>query len=275
MRAPKTNNQKRRYVVHRLILSAGRAMTAQTVDDRIAAYRWTVAWGDAALAHCIPANRVAQISCSAQFPPLARGRGISSHNLTDYNDKICMQLSEVIATGMLASRRGHDVARSDAVAASAALPSLLGLSFKASARLLTRHALLLCSSQSAGISVFDKGGNEELTWISVAGLLADFEGRRYPRRHSLCGVSFDSRAIELFVQPHRYFQWMQLARIVINEALVCPIFSPSGKLYGTIWVMSHDDDSIHFEEADARVLMQLAAVAGDAIRAEAIREPGQ
>lgn len=255
-------------------------MNAPTIDDRIAAYRWTVAWGNAALAHCIPANRVAQVSSSAQLPPFANGHDISSYNQTDCNqtdhsDKISMRLSEVIATGMLASRRGHDTTRSDAVAASAALPSFLGLSFKASAHLLTRHALLLCGAQSAGISVFDKGSNDELTWISVAGVLADFEGRRYPRRHSLCGVSFDSRAIELFVQPHRYFQWMLLAGIVINEALVCPIFSPNGSLYGTIWVMSHDNGNIQFEEADARVLMQLAAVAGDAIRAEAIRVPGR
>lgn len=183
-----------------------------------------------------------------------------------------MPLSDVLATSLLAIRRGDQIQRAAAIEASALLHSSSRSNFISDCRLLTTEALRLCLAESAGISIFDKSGKDELTWVSIAGTLSEFEGRRFPRRHSLCGVSVDTKAIELFVEPHRYFQWMQAAGITIEEALVCPLCSAEGDMYGTIWVMTHYDLATRFEQPDARILIQLAAAAGEMVRAEALRE---
>ncbi|WP_141753158.1 MULTISPECIES: hypothetical protein [unclassified Duganella] len=182
-----------------------------------------------------------------------------------------MPLSEVLATKLLATRRGRRDDRSRAVEASAAAHSLTELNFPLACRTLAKDALRLCGAESAGMTVFDMDDSDELIWISVAGTLHDFERRRFPRHHSPCGVSFDTRAIQLFIEPHRYFEWMRVAGITINEALVCPLFNASGNLYGTIWVMSHRDIGIHFEQLDARILMQLATAAAEVVRVKTMR----
>lgn len=183
-----------------------------------------------------------------------------------------MPLSDVLATNLLAFRRGDQDQRSKAVEASAAVDLSSNINFTSVCRLLANEALRLCRAESAGITIFDKNGKDELTWITIAGALSEFEGRRFPRRHSLCGISFDTKEIQLFIEPHRYFQWMRDAGITIDEALVCPLFGPEENLYGTIWTMTHEDQTKQFEQPDARILMQLAAVAGEAIRTEALRE---
>lgn len=103
---------------------------------------------------------------------------------------------------------------------------------------ITDALKLSCHAQSAGISIFENRYQNELTWSHISGRLAPFEGRRFPMRHSMCGVALELVGTQLFRYPHKYFRWLEFAGITISEALVTPVICNS-TVRGTIWVMNH------------------------------------
>ena len=124
---------------------------------------------------------------------------------------------------------------------------------------VSAQALRLCHAQSAGVSIFADPRYHELTWVSACGELAEYKSRRFPQRHSLCGVVFESRAAQLFVEPHRYFQWIAQAGVTIDEGLVVPLVSGE-RMYGTLWAMTHEP--VHsFDAADEATLIMLGEAA--------------
>lgn len=126
-------------------------------------------------------------------------------------------------------------------------------------------AMRQSGAQSAGVSLSYRYNNSELAWARARGALQDFEGRRFPRRHSPCGASLDANATQLFIRPHRYFQWIYLAGIHIAEMLVTPIVGPHARKFGTLWMITHSDDSHLFNQNDARALEQASAKISGAI----------
>jgi len=164
-----------------------------------------------------------------------------------------MHLSDILATEQLSQRPPHVLrAAPPPVPAPEGQGDAVG-PFRARAA----QAMALCGAQSAGISLFDPDGNDELTWIATTGALARFEGQRLVRHASMCGICFEYRDVQLFIAPHRYFQWMQDIGVLAREALVAPLLGPTGALYGTIWVMAHDDPDIAFNRQDANLLSEL------------------
>lgn len=124
---------------------------------------------------------------------------------------------------------------------------------------VSNQALRLCHAHSAGVSIFADARYDELTWVSTAGALAQYRLRRFPQRHSLCGVVFGLKATQLFVAPHRHFQWMEQAGVIADECLIVPLVTTDG-MYGTVWVVTHEP-AHQFTAADADVLALLGAAA--------------
>jgi hypothetical protein len=176
-----------------------------------------------------------------------------------------MSLSEIIATDQLHSRPCRHAATPPADSVARVVPQD-GVSLREALRARCEEALRRCAAQSAGISIFDSDDLDELTWAATVGVLAPYEGRRFPRSDSPCGLCFSYRNTQLFLQPHRYFQWMAQNGVMINEALVAPLIGQFGAFYGTIWVMSHDDPDIHFNLDDAAVLADLSRGLASTIR---------
>lgn len=92
---------------------------------------------------------------------------------------------------------------------------------------------------AVGVSLFAPS-TEELTWIEIAGELRKYQGRRFPRRHSMCDVCFQTAQSQLFVRPHRYFKWMAHNGIFISEALITPLRGRSTLFIGTLWATTQN-----------------------------------
>ncbi len=168
-----------------------------------------------------------------------------------------MQLRDVLATELLSLRNASP--RSDVATVLAPFEHLDAGSELAIWDAVSAQVLELCRAQSAGVSIFADARYDELTWVSTTGTLADFRQRRFPQRHSLCGVVFELRSTQLFVEPHRYFQWIAQAGVTIDEGLVVPLVSGE-RLYGTIWAMTHEPVH-HFTAADEAMLAMLGDAA--------------
>lgn len=123
---------------------------------------------------------------------------------------------------------------------------------------IAAQAARLCRADSAGISIFENSRYDELTWTAVTGVMRQYEGRRFPRRHSMCGVCLEKRMAQLFISPHRYFRWMADAGIEIETALVAPIVQRQC-IPGTIWIMQHDI-APRFHAQHAQILATLAGL---------------
>ena len=166
-----------------------------------------------------------------------------------------MPLEDVIATELLSKRQPmpEQLAALEAMRDEAGAPGSLSMDTGC------RLAMKACHAESAGVSLFSHSRYDELTWIATSGHLARFEGRRFPQRHSMCGVCFARDAPQLFLKPHKHFQWMEMAGIGIREALVVPLKSQSGQFHGTLWVMTHAKDHVRFNWVDVDMLGLIAA----------------
>jgi hypothetical protein len=173
-----------------------------------------------------------------------------------------MRLADVLATPVLAERDRRRLA----IAGDESFDIPVRQDDKRSPiGLIVADVMAVCDAQSAGVSVFRRSVPDELTWIFAIGRLAEFQGRRFPLRHSICGVCFDYGSTQLFARPHRYFRWMEQAGISISETLVTPLVSVDGSLYGTIWTMCHSGPSRGFDIADALALEERARRVTEAI----------
>ena len=176
----------------------------------------------------------------------------------------CMQLEDVIATRKLDARCGDEIdAPQYAKLVEAVSEALDGT------RNSVYHAIAGCAQAgraavSSGISVFAHPQYDELTWKGVVGPLDSFSERRFPQRHSMCGVVSDTGEEQLFELPQRFFEWMQQVDRCIAEALVVPVFELDDFL-GTVWLMSHDVN-VRFDGTDLARLRLLASLMPRALR---------
>ena len=178
-----------------------------------------------------------------------------------------MLLTDIIATEQLPAR--DPGVQLDAESICAPLTTLHARDPKLVWDAVTEQMCSLCDAESAGVSIFADFRHDELTWFSTAGKAAPFQGRRYPRRHSMCGVAFARGQTELFLRPHLYFQWMAQAGMTIREGLVVPLLS-GGEIYGATWLMTHRRKK-EFTLQDARVLELLGQAATGLIGAGTVK----
>lgn len=179
-----------------------------------------------------------------------------------------MNLSDVLHTSLLPSRFAS-AAKRRRTETRTSLDVAAGSPIKSFAE----KALIGCEAQSAGISVFSRADRGESTWLVAIGDLENYVGRRFPLRHSLCGVAAELEATQLFVKPHRYFKWIEQADIYISEALVTPLVDSDGIPFGTIWVMKHRGARSRFDSGDASLMDSLAAKAQRQLCPDPATEP--
>ncbi|HEY0061335.1 MAG TPA: GAF domain-containing protein [Telluria sp.] len=122
---------------------------------------------------------------------------------------------------------------------------------------LTMEAKELTGAHAAGVSLFTSRDCEELRWEATQGSLIEYSGRRFPVRHSMCGVCLEHREAQLFFQPQRYFKWMLQNGVQLAEVLIVPLASSRNAVYGTLWVAGKDL-TVNFDQADADKLLALA-----------------
>jgi two-component sensor histidine kinase len=128
---------------------------------------------------------------------------------------------------------------------------------------LVRLALDICRSSSAGTSLYESAGSV-FRWHHVTGALAKFNGGTTPREFSPCGICLDQRAPVLMERPERAYSWIRDAGITVPEVLLVPLFVGEEKPLGTLWIVAHNRQ--HFNAGHARVMSELAAFAGLALR---------
>lgn len=124
---------------------------------------------------------------------------------------------------------------------------------------LLESARRATGADSVGISLFDES-LDDLTWIAIAGDLEKLTGEKIPRRNSMCDVCFQTAQSQLFIQPHRYFDWMAAAGLVVKEALVTPIRGGSQFYFGTLWAVANAESLTEFTAAHLGMLKMHAIV---------------
>ncbi|MDI1481034.1 GAF domain-containing protein [Polyangium sp. y55x31] len=136
---------------------------------------------------------------------------------------------------------------------------------------LAELALSLCQADSAGISVIETEGDEEvIRWRAIAGADAHRLGGVMHRFESPCGVVVDRNAALLFRNPACHFATVAALDPSIVEALTVP-FHDGDKPIGTVWAISRSE-ARRFDREDARILTSLSRFAGSATKALALAE---
>jgi signal transduction histidine kinase len=131
---------------------------------------------------------------------------------------------------------------------------------------LLRAALDLCCAGTAGLSMLETlpSGEQVFRWTHLAGDLSKHVGGTTPRNFSPCGVTLDLNAPQLFDHPSRRFEYLNGAGVEIVEGLVIPVHL-GDQQPGTIWILSHDDES-KFDAEDVRLMTGLAEFTAGALR---------
>jgi two-component sensor histidine kinase len=125
---------------------------------------------------------------------------------------------------------------------------------------LVSLAMEICGADSAGISVLE---GSHFRWFNLTGSLAVFENATTPRHFSPCGICLDQSRPILMERPERVYGWIADARISVPEVLLVPLLV-NGKPLGTLWVVAKEGS--HFDSGHARVMTELAAFTGVALR---------
>lgn len=130
---------------------------------------------------------------------------------------------------------------------------------------LADTALELCRAGSAGISVWEPGGPENVfRWRATAGAYAPYVGGTLPRDFSPCGAVLDRNASLLMSEPARAFPYILDLAAPVREVLLVP-FHQNGFAIGTVWVVSHSSD-VQFDAEDERVVTSLTRFAAAAVQ---------
>jgi len=128
---------------------------------------------------------------------------------------------------------------------------------------LSEIALRHCRADSAGISILEPDGAEDLfRWHAVRGAWACYEGGGLPRNASPCGATIARNAPVLMREPHRVYPRVRDAAPPIHEVLLAP-FLILGEPVGTVWVISHSA-AREFDAEDSRIVTRLARFASTA-----------
>jgi two-component sensor histidine kinase len=126
---------------------------------------------------------------------------------------------------------------------------------------LVKVAMEICDAESSGISVLE---GDHFRWVGLSGVLSAFENATTPRNFSPCGITLDQNSPVLMQHPERAYDWIRDANIVVPEVLLVPLVVKHSNPIGTIWVVS--SKTRHFNSGHARVLTELSAFAGAALR---------
>ena len=126
-------------------------------------------------------------------------------------------------------------------------------------------ALEITGSASAGLSLSEESSAPAVfRWRHLRGELAPFEGVTTPRGFSPGGVALDHGGPVLLRHPERVYDWIANAKIILPEMLLVPLYLGDKVPVGALWVVA--DREGHFDSGHARVLRELAAFVGIALR---------
>ncbi len=128
---------------------------------------------------------------------------------------------------------------------------------------LAEISLDLCQAHSAGVSLLEKHGDEEVVrFQAVAGRWSGMAGYTLPRATSPSEEVVKSGHAILFRHPEKHYTYSAKLEPAIVEALLIPLRG-DGEMVGTIWVISHDEQR-RFDAEDARLMETLAKFASSA-----------
>lgn len=126
-------------------------------------------------------------------------------------------------------------------------------------------AMEMTGGVSAGLSLYEQEPAPGVfRWRYLRGLLAPFENATTPRNFSPCGVTLDRKRPVLSLHPERVYDWIAAANIVVPEVLLVPLYLGGHEPLGTLWIVAETED--HFDSGHARVMTELAAFVGIALR---------
>ena len=126
-------------------------------------------------------------------------------------------------------------------------------------------AMDLTGGVSAGLSLYEPDPPPGVfRWRYLRGMLSPFEHATTPRNFSPCGVTLDRNSPVLSVHPERLYDWISDANIVVPEVLLVPLYLGGKEPLGTLWIVA--DKEGHFDSGHARVMTELAAFVGVALR---------
>ena len=126
-------------------------------------------------------------------------------------------------------------------------------------------AIEICGGISGGISLYEQDPAPGIfRWHYLRGNLEKFTGGTTPRDFSPCGVTLDLKTPVLSAHPERVYTWLADADIALTELLLVPLYVGGATPLGTLWIVSADEG--HFDSGHARIMTELAAFAGMALR---------
>jgi len=172
-------------------------------------------------------------------------------------------VDEVLITSELAFRPSRPADHAAEGRALVAIAAAMAESPRSVLQKLADAALELCRAGSAGISVWEPGGEDVFHWHATAGEYAPYLGGTMPRGFSPCGTVLDRDAALLMADPVRYYPYIAELRSPVREVLLVPFYRGDTPV-GTVWVVAHAADR-HFDAEDARLVASLAKFAGAAV----------
>jgi len=126
-------------------------------------------------------------------------------------------------------------------------------------------AIDICGGISGGISLYEESPSPGVfRWHYLRGNLQKFTGGTTPRNFSPCGITLDLRTPVLAEHPERFYTWLTEAGIALPECLLVPLYIGGKMPLGTLWIVSPSEG--HFDSGHARIMTELAAFAGMALR---------
>lgn len=172
----------------------------------------------------------------------------------------CATVDAVIATHLLRERPQRPASHASENDALLMLMQGMALTPGRIADLLVHQALRLCQADSAGLSLLDREGEEDVfRWIATAGEYARYKDGTMPRHFSPCGEVLKRRVPLLMQSPERHYPYVNELHTPVQEVLLVP-FESGGVLVGTIWVVAHTPRK-RFDGEDLRIVKSLALFA--------------
>ena len=165
-------------------------------------------------------------------------------------------LTDVVTNSELARRASRESDHQAQNEAMNALAQTLAHSPQSVLQKLVEVAQELCRADSAGISLLEEHGGEDVfRWEALAGVLRDHVDGTMPRNASPCGITIDRDATQLMYLPERFFPALKIEPPIV-EALLVP-FHAENQPVGTVWVVTHSDNR-KFDQEDERIVKTLA-----------------
>ncbi len=139
------------------------------------------------------------------------------HTATLFTEAV---LGELIVTKELKCRVGGAPDHAAENRALVRLANVMSHSPQRILQALTDEALKLCRAGSAGISILEDEGHEEIfRWHALSGALSSHLGATTPRKFSPCGTVIDGNSVVLMSHPERHFHYLADVSPQIVEAL--------------------------------------------------------